>query len=104
MINILLMSDTGVSPQMLAQKMRDEAQARGIDASIECRSVFDYRECAAEYDAALLAPQSRHHLRECQQSAAAAGKPLACIDPDMFWDLQSAAVLDLALSLLKNPA
>ncbi|WP_368898864.1 hypothetical protein [Morganella morganii] len=44
MINILLMSDTGISPQMLA-----------------------------------------------------------CIDPDMFWDLQSAAVLDLALSLLKNP-
>ena len=69
MINILLMSDTGISPA----------------------------------DAGLLAPQSRHHLRECQQSAAAAGKPLACIDPDMFWDLQSAAVLDLALSLLKNP-
>ncbi|HGU9770815.1 MAG: PTS sugar transporter subunit IIB [Morganella morganii] len=104
MINILLMSDTGISPQMLAQKMRDDAQVRGIDVSIECRSVFDYRECAAEYDVALLAPQSRHHLRECQQSAAAAGKPLACIDPDMFWDLQSAAVLDLALSLLKNPA
>lgn len=44
MINILLMSDTGISPQMLAQKMRDEAQARGIDTNIECRSVFDYRE------------------------------------------------------------
>ncbi len=100
MKKVVLMCDTGISARMLVSKMQDEAQTRGIDIEITSRSVHDYRECAGEYDLALLAPQIRHRLRECQQSATAAKKTVACIEMDPFWNLDSGAVLNQALELL----
>lgn len=100
MKKILLICDLGMSTSLMVKKMQEAAKVRGIEAEITAKSVRDYKACVADFDVALLGPQIRYKLAECQQIAAAAGKKVECIDMMAYGTLKGDKVLDQALALI----
>jgi len=100
MKKILLVCDLGMSTSMMVKKMQDEAQKRGLAVEICAKSVRDYKTCAAEFDVALLGPQIRYKLPECEKIAQQHGKKIACIDMMAYGTMKGDKVLDQALALM----
>lgn len=100
MKKILLICDLGMSTSMMVKKMQEAAKARGIEVEITAKSVRDYKACVSDFDVALLGPQIRYKLAECQQIAASAGKKVECIDMMAYGTLKGDKVLDQALALI----
>ena len=102
MKKILLVCDLGMSTSLMVKKMLESAKARGIDAEICAKSVRDYKTCAADFDVALLGPQIRYKLPECEKSAQEHGKKIACIDMMAYGTMKGDKVLDQALALIEE--
>ncbi|MBB3324293.1 MULTISPECIES: PTS sugar transporter subunit IIB [Atlantibacter] len=100
MKKILLVCDLGMSTSMMVKKMQDEAHQRGLDLEICAKSVRDYKTSAAEFDVALLGPQIRYKLPECEKIAQQHGKKIACIDMMAYGTMKGDKVLDQALALM----
>lgn len=102
MKKILLLCDLGMSTSLMVKKMQEAAKARGIDAEICARSVRDYKTTVDDFDVALLGPQIRYKLAECEKIAGEHNKKIACIDMMAYGTLKGDKVLDQALALIKG--
>lgn len=102
MKKILLVCDLGMSTSLLVKKMQEAAKARGVDVEICAKSVREYKACASEFDIALLGPQIRYKLPDCQKIAQIHGKQIACIDMRDYGTMQGDNVLEQALALMEG--
>ncbi|WP_338561352.1 PTS sugar transporter subunit IIB [Erwinia sp. E_sp_B04_7] len=102
MKKILLLCDLGMSTSLMVKKMQEAAKARGTDAEICARSVRDYKTIVHEYDVALLGPQVRYKLAECEKIAIEHNRKIACIDMMAYGTLKGDRVLDQALALINE--
>ncbi|MDY4041223.1 MAG: PTS sugar transporter subunit IIB [Collinsella sp.] len=97
MKKILVCCNTGVSTSLLVAKMKQEAEARGLDADIEARPLSEAVAHLAEADAVLLSPQVGFAQGSIQETS---DVPLAVIEPDVYARADAAAILDSAGALL----
>ncbi|OON39411.1 PTS sugar transporter subunit IIB [Izhakiella australiensis] len=100
MKKILLICDLGMSTSLMVKKMQEAAEARSLRVEIAAKSVRDYKACVEEFDVALLGPQIRYKLPECQKIADEHGKKVACIDMMAYGTMKGDKVLEQALALL----
>jgi PTS system cellobiose-specific IIB component len=87
---------------MLVKKMQEAAKTRELDVEICAKSVRDYKKEAANFDVALLGPQIKYKLAECEQIAAEHGKKVGCIDMMAYGTMKGDKVLDQALALIEG--
>lgn len=102
MKKILLVCDLGMSTSLMVRKMQEAAKARGIEAEICAKSIRDYKTAVTEFDIALLGPQIRYKLVECEKIAHEHNKKIACIDMMAYGTMQGDKVLDQALALIEE--
>ncbi|EMA7645966.1 PTS sugar transporter subunit IIB [Yersinia enterocolitica] len=102
MKKILLVCDLGMSTSLMVKKMQEAAKNRELNVEICAKSVRDYKSCAAEFDVALLGPQIRYKLPECEKIAIEHGKKIACIDMMAYGTMKGDKVLDQALALIEG--
>ena len=102
MKKILLVCDLGMSTSLLVKKMQEAAKARGIDAEICAKSIREYKTAVTEFDVALLGPQIRYKLAECEKIAQKHHKKVACIDMMAYGTMKGDKVLDQALALIEE--
>ncbi|CAI0813996.1 PTS sugar transporter subunit IIB [Serratia fonticola] len=102
MKKILLVCDLGMSTSLLVKKMQEAAIARGIDAEICAKSIREYKTAVTEFDVALLGPQIRYKLAECEKIAHEHHKKVACIDMMAYGTMKGDKVLDQALALIEE--
>ena len=99
MLAVRLFCNAGLSARLLASKMREAAEERGLDANIEVRPVGEIGREAKGASCALLAPQAGHQLAEAKETCAALGVPLGVIPAVDYGTVNAPRVLDLALTL-----
>lgn len=99
MTNILLVCGEGASTSLLAQKMTNEANARGIETHIWAVSQAFISQNAPKADAILVGPQLRFQLPVLKTKVG--DKPIEVIDMRLYGRMDGAGVLDKALSMLK---
>ncbi|MFC1234253.1 PTS sugar transporter subunit IIB [Vibrio sp. F74] len=102
MKKILLCCSAGMSTSMLVKKMRQEADARGLECLIEARSVNVFEEMIQEFDVCLLGPQVRFQLDDLQDVANQYNKKVAVIPSLAYGMMKGSEVLDQALSLISD--
>jgi len=102
MKKILLVCDLGMSTSLMVKKMQEAAKNQGVEVEICAKSVRDYKTCVAEFDVALLGPQIRYKLPECETIAKEHGKPIACIDMMAYGTMKGDKVLEQALALIEG--
>lgn len=94
-MNILLVCSAGMSTSILVEKMRTEAVARGLDATIEAVPESRLKEHTA-MDVILIGPQVRYLENKIRT---AVNVPVAVIDNMAYGLMKGDQVLDQALSL-----
>ncbi|KOP29042.1 PTS sugar transporter [Exiguobacterium sp. BMC-KP] len=94
-MNILLVCSAGMSTSILVEKMRTEAIARGLDATIEAVPESRLKEHTT-MDVILIGPQVRYLENKIR---AAVNVPVAVIDNMAYGLMKGDQVLDQALSL-----
>lgn len=101
MKNIVLCCAAGMSTSMLVQRMRDAAQKKGIDVSINAVPVAEFNENLDTADIILLGPQVKYEQAKLQALADPQGKKVAVIDMMDYGMMKGDAVLEKALKLLE---
>lgn len=76
-MKILLACNAGMSTSLLVQKMRKEAQAQGIDATIDAEPLGPALDDVKDYDVLMLGPQIKYALGDAKE--AAEGKTPVCV-------------------------
>lgn len=76
-MKILLACNAGMSTSLLVQKMRKEAQAQGLDATIDAMPLGPALEGIKDYDVLMLGPQISYAKGDAEE--AAEGKPVRVI-------------------------
>lgn len=94
-MNILLVCSAGMSTSILVEKMRSEAVARGLDATIEAVPESRLKEHTM-MDVILIGPQVRYLENKIRT---AVNVPVAVIDNMAYGLMKGDQVLDQALSL-----
>ena len=98
MIRILLACAGGMSTSLLMEKMRAEAQKRGIEVTVEARSEKSVQKLMGTFDVLLLGPQVRYVLKSMEKMLD--GKcPVAVIDMKDYGTMNGSKVLDTALKI-----
>ena len=106
MIMIRLFCAGGASTSILARKMREAAQRRGLDVTVTFGGVHDLEQMKMEElvqaDVALLGPQVGYTKGYVEDKCAEAGVPLAVIPMRDYGMCDGEAVLGLALSMYEG--
>jgi len=103
MIRVLIVCSWGMSTSLLVDSMLEAAAERNCDLRIEALSAGEYVARVDECDVVLIAPQIRHLRKSIEKLAAAAGKPVAMIEPFHYATMNGRAVLEQVLRLLPGP-
>lgn len=96
---ITLFCSAGMSTSLLVNKMKAEAEKRGVDYEIAAYSLNEALQHAPEADVILIGPQVRYALASLQRDYP--GKPISAIEMRAYGLMDGKAVLDLAESLMK---
>ena len=96
---IVLFCAGGFSTSLLVNKMKAEAEKRGVDYEIAAYSLNEAPQHAPEADVILIGPQVRYALASLQRDYP--GKPISAIEMRAYGLMDGKAVLDLAESLMK---
>ncbi|WP_214796853.1 PTS sugar transporter subunit IIB [Exiguobacterium sp. s5] len=97
-MNILLVCSAGMSTSILVEKMRTEAAARGLEASIDAIPESRLKE-QTNVDVILIGPQVRYLESKIKSSVSV---PVAVIDNMAYGLMKGDQVLDQALGLVQN--
>jgi len=98
MIRILLACAGGMSTSLLMEKMRAEAEKRGIEVTVEAHGEKSVGKLLGTFDVLLLGPQVRYVLKSMEKLLD--GKyPVAVIDMKDYGSMNGVKVLDTALKL-----
>jgi PTS system cellobiose-specific IIB component len=68
-MNIYVICNAGMSTSVLVKRMRESAQARGIDVNIEAFSVEVLDKIKDQADVLMVGPQIRHMLPQIKSMA-----------------------------------
>lgn len=99
MVNIRLFCNAGMSTSLLVSKMRQAAEAEGIEADIVAYGATEVSHRIDEADVALLGPQIAYRKAELGKIAADHGVPLEVIPAMDYGMVNGKKVLELALKL-----
>ncbi|HEY4601028.1 MAG TPA: PTS sugar transporter subunit IIB [Cerasibacillus sp.] len=98
-MKITLLCALGMSTSLLVKKMKQVAERRGLNVTIEAHSVDDVDKQLSESDVILLGPQIRYKKNELLKKAEVVGVPIDIIDMKAYGTANAEKVLDQALSL-----
>ena len=98
MKKILLVCNAGMSTSMLVQKMTKSAQEKGIDVSIEAKSLSEAKKDIENVDVVLLGPQIRYELENVKKVAGTT--PVEAINMQDYGLMNGKGVLERALKLM----
>lgn len=99
-MNILLICSAGMSTSMMVKKMSEAAQAQNIEATIWAVAEVEASEEVKKADVILLGPQIRFKLAHIKSLCPE--KPVEAIDMRNYGMMDGKAVLQTALSLVKQ--
>lgn len=102
MKKILLICDLGMSTSLVVKRMKEAADAKGLDVHIEAKGMQGFRSLVQEVDCVLLGPQIAYKLEECKNIGAEYGKPVECIDMMSYGMTDGEKILAQALALLEG--
>ncbi len=98
-MNILLACAGGISTGLVADKMMEEAQKRGLDCKVwavddgEIGNELDNN----KIDIVLIGPQIKFKLKKLQQKYADKNVKILCMDPVAYGMNDAAKILDFAI-------
>lgn len=101
MKKIYLCCSAGMSTSMLAKKIKEAADKRGLDFEVEAVSTAAFDEVIQTADVCLLGPQVKYNLEGFQKKAAELNKKVDVIDSISYGMMNGEKVLDQALSLME---
>ncbi|MDS2779223.1 PTS sugar transporter subunit IIB [Streptococcus pneumoniae] len=96
MKQILLVCNAGMSTSMLVKKMQQSATERGIEISIQAKSMTEAKKNIHEADVILIGPQIRYELLAVKEIAG--NTPVDTIDIRDYGMMNGAKVLEQALA------
>ncbi|SDK19999.1 PTS sugar transporter subunit IIB [Sediminibacillus albus] len=100
MKHILLACSAGMSTSLLVSKMKEAAEAKGIDAEIWAVAQDKAPKEMERADVLLIGPQMRFMKKKFSKTAEEVGIPLDVIDPMAYGRVDGEAVLNKALELI----
>lgn len=101
MKNILLVCAAGMSTSIVVKRMKEEAEKRNIEATIQAMSIAESSSIIEKQDVVLLGPQVRFQKKQVEEMSK--GQiPVDVIDIQAYGLMNGAAVLDQALNLLEK--
>lgn len=98
MKKILLVCNAGMSTSMLVAKMKKSAEAKGIDVSIEAKSLSEAKNEIPGVDIVLLGPQIRYELNNVKSIAG--NVPVEAIDMKDYGMMNGEKVLMHAMEVM----
>lgn len=98
MIRIMLACAGGMSTSLLMNKMKDEADKRGIEVTVNAIGEKSIAAHLGEFDVLLLGPQVRYVLKDAQKVVNGT-VPVEVIDMRDYGTMNGAKVLDKALEI-----
>jgi PTS system cellobiose-specific IIB component len=103
MLQVLIVCSWGMSTSLLVESMREAAQARDYDLSVEALGAGEYMARIEECDLVLIAPQIRHLRKGIEKLATSLNKPVACIEPFHYATMNGQAVLEQVIGMISPP-
>ena len=104
MLHVRLFCGAGMSTSLLARKMQDYANGKGIEVSVDARSVADIRgastEQLRELDCALLGPQVAFERNLHEPKFKEAGVPFDVIPMQWYGMVRGDLVMQRALDMI----
>ncbi|MBD1574867.1 PTS sugar transporter subunit IIB [Vibrio sp. S11_S32] len=100
MKKILLLCNAGMSTSMVVKKMKESAQAKGIDVEIQAYGAETFQDHLNSYDIFLLGPQIRFKKAEFQAIANGVGKRVEVIDMMDYGMIKGEKILEDTLKLM----
>ncbi|QDP41829.1 PTS sugar transporter subunit IIB [Radiobacillus deserti] len=100
MKRILLACSAGMSTSLLVSKMKEAAEARGIETEIWAVAQDKAPSEMEKADVLLIGPQMRFMKKKFAVTAEEVGIPLDVIDPVSYGRVDGEAVLNKALELI----
>ncbi|WP_407270251.1 PTS sugar transporter subunit IIB [Radiobacillus sp. PE A8.2] len=100
MKRILLACSAGMSTSLLVSKMKEAADARGIEVEIWAVAQDKAPKDMEKADVLLIGPQMRFMKKKFAVTAEQVGIPLDVIDPMAYGRVDGEAVLNKALELI----
>ena len=102
MKNIMLACSAGMSTSLLVNKMKEAAEAQGIEANIAAYSSAEaeQRLASEDVDVLLLGPQVRFMQKQFEDIVAGKNIPVAVIDMADYGMMNGEKVLKTALNLI----
>lgn len=99
-MTIFLVCAGGMSTSLIAQAMEKEASQSNVDCKVEAISISLLPSRIEAASCVLVAPQVRHRLKNIEEIAQKANKPVALIDTAAYGRIDGKAVLNQALGLI----
>ncbi|MBC1505159.1 PTS sugar transporter subunit IIB [Listeria booriae] len=100
MKNIVLVCAAGMSTSLLVTKMRQAAEAKGMEANIDAYSISEINGLIETADVVLLGPQVRYQKSTVDKLAEPKGVPVDVIDMTAYGTMNGEKVLAHALKLM----
>ncbi len=98
MKKIILLCAGGMSTSMLVKKMKEAAQAEGLECEIAAYAQADAKDKASDADAILLGPQIRFSKSKVEE--ACPGVPVDAIDMKVYGRMDGKGALAVAKKLM----
>ena len=102
MYNIVLLCQHGASTGMVAQKITEAAEKRGIEAAVNAYPMSKIGEVISDADIILLGPQVRFKLGAFQKEYGDKGVPIVVVDVTDYGMLNGENILNTVLEHLKK--
>lgn len=101
-MKVFLCCSAGMSTSMLVKKMREAADKKNIECTINAYSISEFEASLAENDVCLVAPQVKFQFEEFKKRAEDNGKACGLIDMMSYGMMKGDVVLDQAVSLYQS--
>ncbi|MBA4603249.1 PTS sugar transporter subunit IIB [Thermoactinomyces mirandus] len=102
MKHILLACSSGMSTSLLVTRMKQAAEAKGIEVEIWAVAQDKAQTEMEKADVLLIGPQMRFMLKKFSKTAEQLGIPVEVIDPVAYGRIDGEAVLKRALELIEK--
>lgn len=99
MKKVYLFCSAGMSTSLLAQKMQDAANARGLEMEIQARPIAEVDNFAGQLDAFALGPQVR--FMEAEVKSKVGDSPVVVLPMNIYGLMDGEKALDCVLDVIK---
>ncbi|MCC3145755.1 PTS sugar transporter subunit IIB [Halanaerobium sp. Z-7514] len=100
-MNILLVCNAGMSTSMLVEKMKEAAEKREMEISIQAEAVGKFKDVVEDYDVVLLGPQIKYKEKTFKKLAEEKGTALDVVDSVAYGMVDGEKALEQAIKLIK---